>query len=239
MSRWAPVDPATRAAAVPMAIPHPPGRQPARPARCRRRAPAGRRRGGRALLSLDAHAPVPVVQIALLRSIPLLAELPAPALEGLAAALIPAEVPAGAILIRQATMPMLLRGRRGTARYLPERTIGAAVRAWRGSRGDRPPAGCPPHRNRHRPHRRCGVQARHGTIPDRGPRPCRHPAPSAASPRRGWPPTPHEAATAQQRAPRGAPRRLTTTAAGHKDSRPAIARPADRCGWWLRDDDQL
>jgi MFS family permease len=57
--------------------------------------------GGRALVSLDTQAPVPVVQIALLRSIPLFAELPAPALEGLAAALTPAEVPAGAILIRQ------------------------------------------------------------------------------------------------------------------------------------------
>jgi hypothetical protein len=57
--------------------------------------------GGRALLSLDAQAPVPVVQIALLRSTPLFAELPAPALEGLAAALTPAEVPAGEAVIRQ------------------------------------------------------------------------------------------------------------------------------------------
>jgi MFS family permease len=57
--------------------------------------------GGRALFSLDADAPVPVVEIALLRSIPLFAELPPPALEGLAAALTPAEVPAGAVLIRQ------------------------------------------------------------------------------------------------------------------------------------------
>ena len=57
--------------------------------------------GGRALFSQDARAPVPVVQIALLRSIPLFAELPAPALEGLAAALIPGDVPAGAVLIRQ------------------------------------------------------------------------------------------------------------------------------------------
>ena len=57
--------------------------------------------GGRALFSLDAQAPVPVVQIALLRSIPLFAELPPPAIEGLAAALTPAEVPAGAVLIRQ------------------------------------------------------------------------------------------------------------------------------------------
>jgi hypothetical protein len=57
--------------------------------------------GGRAVFSLDAQAPVPVVQIALLRSIPLFAELPAPALEGLAVALTPAEVPAGTTLIRQ------------------------------------------------------------------------------------------------------------------------------------------
>jgi MFS family permease len=57
--------------------------------------------GGRALFGLDAQAPVPVVQIALLRSIPLFAELPAPALEGLAAALTPADLPAGAALIRQ------------------------------------------------------------------------------------------------------------------------------------------
>ena len=57
--------------------------------------------GGRALFSLDAQAPVPVVQIALLRSIPLFAELPGPALEGLAAALTPAEVPAGTTMIRQ------------------------------------------------------------------------------------------------------------------------------------------
>ena len=57
--------------------------------------------GGRALFSLDAHAPVPVVQIALLRSLPLFAELPAPAVEGVAAALTPVEVAAGIVLIRQ------------------------------------------------------------------------------------------------------------------------------------------
>jgi MFS family permease len=57
--------------------------------------------GGRALFTLDAQAPVPVVQIALLRSLPLFAELPAPALEGLAAALTPAEVATDAVLIRQ------------------------------------------------------------------------------------------------------------------------------------------
>jgi hypothetical protein len=57
--------------------------------------------GGRALFNLDAEAAVPVVEIALLRSIPLFAELPVPALEGLATALVPVEVPAGATLIQQ------------------------------------------------------------------------------------------------------------------------------------------
>jgi MFS family permease len=57
--------------------------------------------GGRALFGLDVQAPVPVVEIALLRSIPLFAELPAPAIEGLAAALTPADVQAGTVLIRQ------------------------------------------------------------------------------------------------------------------------------------------
>jgi MFS family permease len=57
--------------------------------------------GGRALLGLDAGTPVPVVQIALLRSLPLFAELPAPAIEGLAAALTPLQVDAGTVLIRQ------------------------------------------------------------------------------------------------------------------------------------------
>jgi MFS family permease len=57
--------------------------------------------GGRALLGLDAEAPVPVVEIALLRSLPLFAELPAPAIEGLAAALKPIHLAAGAVLIRQ------------------------------------------------------------------------------------------------------------------------------------------
>jgi MFS family permease len=57
--------------------------------------------GGRALVTLDAEAPVPVVQIALLRSLPLFADLPAPAIEGLAAALTAVHLPAGAVLIRQ------------------------------------------------------------------------------------------------------------------------------------------
>jgi len=57
--------------------------------------------GGRGLFSLDSGTPVPVVEIALLRSLPLFAELPAPALEGLAGALTPVGVPAGTVLIRQ------------------------------------------------------------------------------------------------------------------------------------------
>jgi hypothetical protein len=57
--------------------------------------------GGRGLFGLDSGTPAPVVQIALLRSLPLFAELPAPALEGLAGALTPVTVPAGTVLIRQ------------------------------------------------------------------------------------------------------------------------------------------
>jgi len=57
--------------------------------------------GARALLRLDAGVPVPVVQILLLRSLPLFAELPAPAIEGLAAAVRPIYLAAGAVLIRQ------------------------------------------------------------------------------------------------------------------------------------------
>jgi hypothetical protein len=63
--------------------------------------PLGAAAGGRGLFRLDAGTPVPVVQIALLKSIPLFAELPVPTIEGLAAALMPAEVPAGAVLMRQ------------------------------------------------------------------------------------------------------------------------------------------
>jgi hypothetical protein len=57
--------------------------------------------GGRAVFRLDAGTAVPVVEIALLRSLPLVAELPAPAIEGLAAALRPVQLSAGAVLIRQ------------------------------------------------------------------------------------------------------------------------------------------
>jgi len=63
--------------------------------------PLGAAAGGRGLFRLDAGTPVPVVQIALLRSIPLFAELPVPSIEGLAAALTPADVPAGAVLMHQ------------------------------------------------------------------------------------------------------------------------------------------
>jgi MFS family permease len=56
---------------------------------------------GRSLFRLDAEAPVPVVEIALLRSLPLFAELPVPAIERLAAALTPVEVAAGGVLIQQ------------------------------------------------------------------------------------------------------------------------------------------
>jgi len=54
----------------------------------------------RPLLRVDRGARVPVVEIALLRSMPLFAALPAPALEGVARALEPLEVPAGTMVIR-------------------------------------------------------------------------------------------------------------------------------------------
>ena len=56
---------------------------------------------GRALLDIDRHATVPVVQIALLRSLPLFAGLPPPTLESLARALEPVSAAAGSILIEQ------------------------------------------------------------------------------------------------------------------------------------------
>jgi MFS family permease len=56
---------------------------------------------GRTLLDIDRHATVPVVQIALLRSLPLFAGLPPPTLESLARALEPVSVAAGSILIEQ------------------------------------------------------------------------------------------------------------------------------------------
>ena len=57
--------------------------------------------GGRGLFNLDAEAPVPVVEIALLRSLPLFAELPGPPIEALAASLTLVELRAGSVLIRQ------------------------------------------------------------------------------------------------------------------------------------------
>jgi CRP-like cAMP-binding protein len=57
--------------------------------------------GGRALFRLDAEARVPVVEIALLRSLPLFAELPTETLERLAAVLRRREVPAGVVLLRE------------------------------------------------------------------------------------------------------------------------------------------
>lgn len=56
---------------------------------------------GRRLLDIDRHATVPVVEIALLRSMPLFAPLPLPTLESLARALVPIAMPAGTEVIRQ------------------------------------------------------------------------------------------------------------------------------------------
>ena len=55
----------------------------------------------RSLILIDRRAKVPLVEIALLRSLPLFAPLPAPALEGLARALERVELPAGAVVMHE------------------------------------------------------------------------------------------------------------------------------------------
>ena len=55
----------------------------------------------RRLWRIDAAADVPQVEIQLLQSIPIFAPLPAPELEGLARALVPVEVKAGEVVMRQ------------------------------------------------------------------------------------------------------------------------------------------
>jgi MFS family permease len=55
----------------------------------------------RRLLEIDRRAPVPVVEIALLRSLPLFSPLGAPALEGLARELAELRVPAGTAVVRE------------------------------------------------------------------------------------------------------------------------------------------
>ena len=56
---------------------------------------------GRSLLQIDSSATVPIVEIALLRSLPHFALLPGPALEGLARSLECVRLPAGAVLMRE------------------------------------------------------------------------------------------------------------------------------------------
>ena len=56
---------------------------------------------GRSLLDVDRHATVPVVQIGLLRSLPLFAPLPPQTLESAAHALERLDVPAGTVVIRE------------------------------------------------------------------------------------------------------------------------------------------
>ncbi len=63
--------------------------------------PLGLAVGGRSLLTLDATATVPIVEITLLRSLPHFASLPAPALEGLARSLERVELPPATVLIRE------------------------------------------------------------------------------------------------------------------------------------------
>jgi MFS family permease len=55
----------------------------------------------RRLLAIDGAATVPIVEISLLRSLPIFARLPPPALEGLARNLVPVSSPAGSVIIRE------------------------------------------------------------------------------------------------------------------------------------------
>jgi CRP-like cAMP-binding protein len=57
--------------------------------------------GGRRLLDIDRRATVPVVEVALLRSVSMLALLPPPTLESLARALTPADLPAGVDVVTE------------------------------------------------------------------------------------------------------------------------------------------
>ena len=57
--------------------------------------------GGRGLFALDAAAHVPIVEIALLRSLEIFHALPAPALEGLARSVEPVGLAGGDVLIRE------------------------------------------------------------------------------------------------------------------------------------------
>jgi hypothetical protein len=55
----------------------------------------------RAVMSLDDNAVIPLVEIALLRTVPLFRDLPAPTLEGIARSLVRDELPAGALILRE------------------------------------------------------------------------------------------------------------------------------------------
>lgn len=57
--------------------------------------------GGRRLLRIDAEANVPVVELALLRALPIFRALPGPALEGIARSLEPVHAPAGRVIVRE------------------------------------------------------------------------------------------------------------------------------------------
>ncbi|HET9972858.1 MAG TPA: hypothetical protein VFQ68_31810 [Streptosporangiaceae bacterium] len=127
--------------------------------------------GGRAVFRLDTGTDVPVVQIALLRSLPLFAELPAPAIEG------PGRGAAASGADRRGRADQagrsgrrLLRHRGGRTRRGAGRAVAGPLRPRRGSGRDRTAARRPAHRDGDRPHGRDGVPARPGSLPDHGAR---------------------------------------------------------------------
>jgi hypothetical protein len=82
---------------------------------------------GRALLHVDEHATVPVVEIALLRCVTFLQALPAPELESLARSLVRMDAEAGQVLTAEAMSRPLLRDRRRRGRHVDERRLPAAA----------------------------------------------------------------------------------------------------------------
>ena len=119
----------------------------------------------RPLLRVDRGAQVPVVEISLLRSMELFAALPAPALEGVARALEPLELPAGhGRHPRGRRRRPLLRDRRRRGRGVAAGSLRRPTGPRRRLRRDRAARGDPADGRRHRDHGRPALRARQGAV---------------------------------------------------------------------------